>query len=113
MCTDSKRHFFHRQEDMEDDNILFHYPFVNFDYPADVISQLISSRKQASFFNPCLRLLYFSCNPLHLLYPDMKEISATGNTRDFYSLKTFFSTLLKKVFRVVFNPTMQSSGCAT
>jgi len=51
MCTDSKRHFSHRQEDMEDDmqdgNILFHYPFVNFDRAADVISQLSYTRKQA------------------------------------------------------------------
>lgn len=47
MRTDSKRHFSRRQDDMQDGNILFHYPFVNFDYAADVISQLNYTRKQA------------------------------------------------------------------
>jgi len=64
---------------MQDGNILFHYWFVNFDYAAYVICDLSAHlfQKTSSFFNPCLHLLYFSCNPLHLLYPDMKEISAT------------------------------------
>jgi hypothetical protein len=35
------------EDDMQDGNILFQYPFVNFDYAADVTSQLNYTRKQA------------------------------------------------------------------
>jgi hypothetical protein len=35
------------EDDMQDGNILFQYPSVNFYYAADVISQLNYTRKQA------------------------------------------------------------------
>ena len=116
MCTDSKRHFSHTQEDMEEDmqdgNILFHYPFVNFDYAADVISQLNYTRKQA--VTSIHVFAYYISPVIHFIcYSNMEEISATGNTCDFYSLRTFFTKVLKKVFRVFFIPTMQSSGCTS
>jgi hypothetical protein len=53
---------------MEDDNILFHYPFVNFDYAADVTSQLNYTRKQAVpsihvfayFISPVIHFIYYT-----------------------------------------------------
>jgi len=78
---------------MQDGNILFHYRFVNFDYAAYVISQLIYSRKQAvssiHVFTYCISpVIHFIC---------------------YTQIWKKLVQLVMCVLRVVFNPTMQSS----